>query len=156
MLPKPIASLAHFVLQRYWRWSRGLTLGAQGLVIDADSRVLLVLHGYKPGWSIPGGGVEFGETALAALTRELAEETGVVPTAPPELYGLYSNAARFPGDHVAFYLVRQWERAAIPAPNREIVAQDFFALDRLPQPLSPGTQRRLAEVFHAAPRDAIW
>ena len=151
-----IETLTLRLLQQYWRWTRGLTLGAQGLVIDAGQRVLLVRHGYKPGWAFPGGGVERGEDAGTALVRELEEETGVVIAAAPELYGLYTNFNNFPGDHIAFFVVRNFQRPRVPAPNREIVEQGFFALDRLPEGLTGGTTRRLAEVFQGVPRAATW
>lgn len=45
-------------------------------------RVLLVQRQLPPWagvWSLPGGAVELGETALAAAAREVLEETGILP-----------------------------------------------------------------------------
>ena len=52
---------------------------AAGLVFRGDD-VLLVKRGGPPHqgrWSIPGGSIEEGETAQAAVAREVLEETGV-------------------------------------------------------------------------------
>ena len=47
-----------------------------------DNRILLVRHSSVGSenvfWSPPGGGMEFGESAPAALAREFLEETGLV------------------------------------------------------------------------------
>jgi len=52
-----------------------------GAVIhDQAGRLLVVQRGQAPGrglWSIPGGRAEPGETDIEALTREVAEETGL-------------------------------------------------------------------------------
>jgi 8-oxo-dGTP pyrophosphatase MutT (NUDIX family) len=53
------------------RLSRGMTVGVRGAVLDEASRIFLVKHTYVPGWYLPGGGVDLGETAEAALAREL-------------------------------------------------------------------------------------
>lgn len=143
-------------MQRYWRWSRALTLGARGMVLDGDGRVLLVRHTYTPGWLFPGGGVEFGETIETALVRELAEEANVTLTAPPELFGIYSNASIYPGDHVALYLVRHWSQSRMPEPNREIAEIGLFAPDRLPEATTAGTRRRLAELLDGRAKSAEW
>lgn len=144
------------LLQRYWRLSRGLTLGAQGVLIDAQGRIVLIRHTYVAGWRFPGGGVEHGETTLEALTRELQEETGAEITGEPELFGLYSNAAVFPNDHIALYLVRSWHRTAVPEPNHEIAEHGLFAINDLPADISGGTARRLAEIFQGSPRSSFW
>jgi 8-oxo-dGTP pyrophosphatase MutT (NUDIX family) len=51
----------------------------RAVVINDDGEVLLVRpHGYRDGeWTFAGGGVEDGESPVAAMRRELAEELGV-------------------------------------------------------------------------------
>jgi mutator protein MutT len=65
-------------------------LGAIAVVVR-DGRVLLVERAKAPNagtWGFPGGHVEWGETALEAAVRELAEETGVIATSPEYLTNL--------------------------------------------------------------------
>jgi ADP-ribose pyrophosphatase YjhB (NUDIX family) len=144
------------VLHLFWRVSRGLTLGVRGAVIDEAGRILLVKHSYVSGWHLPGGGVEAGETTLEALTRELAEEGNITVTGAPVLHGLFFNDRVSRRDHVAVFVVRAFRQDARPAPNREIIACDFFALDSLPAETTPGTRRRIAEVFEGAVPSERW
>lgn len=58
-----------------------------GVVCLRGGEVLLIRRGKPPRlgeWSLPGGRIEWGETAAAAALRELVEETGV----EAELLGL--------------------------------------------------------------------
>lgn len=50
---------------------------AGALFHDEQGRVLLVEPTYKPGWEIPGGSIEPGETPTAACAREVQEELGL-------------------------------------------------------------------------------
>ena len=131
----------------YWRFSRGLTVGVRGLVLDQANRVFLVRHTYVAGWHLPGGGVEPGETLLDALQRELAEEGNIELTGPPVLHGVFFQNRYSNRDHIAVYLVRSFRQTSPTVPNREIVETGFFPVDVLPQGTSAATRGRIAELL---------
>lgn len=150
----------HRLMQRallaYGRFSRGMTLGVRAMLLR-DGQVLLVRHTYLPGWYLPGGGVEGGETMGDALAREVAEETGVALTGAPQLFGLYRNLQADRRDHVALFVCRNWSEPTVPrAPDLEIAAVEAFRIDSLPADVTPATRARLAEVLGGAPVSADW
>ena len=144
--------LIHF----YWRFSRGLTLGVRGVVLDADGRVCLIRHTYAAGWQLPGGGVEAGETLLEALARELHEEGNIELTGQPKLHGVFFHPIYSVRDHVTIYVVREFRQPSPPVPNSEIAAHGFFALDALPAETTKGTRARIAEVVHGQALTEKW
>jgi 8-oxo-dGTP diphosphatase len=76
-------------------------LGASACVWK-DGQVLLIQRAKPPAglWSLPGGHVEFGETALAAAQRELLEESGVTADLT-QFVGLYEIIREKPLFHYA-------------------------------------------------------
>ena len=90
------------------------------IILADDDRVLLcrldlphpaVPTGATVVWAAPGGGIEFGESPLAALRRELREEAGLVVDAdPPHVWhqeaALPGRADGFDGVVNDYFLVR--------------------------------------------------
>ena len=58
-------------------WTR---VGAYAIALDEGGRILLcrISPSIRPGevWTLPGGGVDFGEPPATAVLRELTEESG--------------------------------------------------------------------------------
>lgn len=144
--------IAHLV----FRFTRPMTLGVRAVAVDAGGRVFLVRHTYVPGWHLPGGGVETGETLAEAMAKELREEANIRLSGPMQLHGVFLNRHVSPRDHVAVFLVRAFDQDGPRLPDREIAECGFFALDALPETTTLGTRRRLAEVFEGAERSEVW
>jgi len=96
--------------------------------VQTVEHVLLVRRAHAPYagyWAFPGGHVDPGESALAAVVRELDEETGLqlAPDAM-SLVGVYDAPGRDPRGHYASraYTVRlhpAWLPAVQPADDAE-------------------------------------
>lgn len=134
------------LLRSWFLLSRPLTLGVRGVVFDRDGRVLLVRHTYMPGWHLPGGGVEPGESAEAALARELVEEAGVEITGPVRVHGVFHNPLVAPRDHVLVFVVRDHRPAPDARPDPEIADARYVHPDELPAGTSDDTRARLREI----------
>ena len=143
--------LFHF----WFRLSRGMTLGVRGLVLDERGRVLLIQHTYVRGWYLPGGGVDPGEAAEAAMMRELVEEVGIIAQGRPRLLSVHSNHARHKGDHVLYYHIEAWTQGQATS-RGEIHAMDWFAPDALPEGVTASTRRRILEALGEVPPHPDW
>jgi len=116
-------------------------MGVRGICYDAASNsILLVKHTYSRGWTLPGGGVEVGESMEAALRRELKEEVGLL-CKDVRVLVVYHNKMISKRDHVVLYSIESWtEQGGHELPKLEIADMQWFAPDNLPADLTPCTR----------------
>ncbi len=86
-----------------------------GTVVWSDGNILMVRQqgsdDAEPGWTLPGGGVDPGETALEAAARETLEETGIVVSACGRLVYVMEYAMsreHSPGGVSVVFEVSEW------------------------------------------------
>ncbi len=78
-----------------------------GAVVWDGGRVLLERRGQPPAqgtWSLPGGLIDLGETAAAAVQREVREECGIEVDVGPVL-GLFEPIHRDPDGRIRYHYV---------------------------------------------------
>lgn len=149
--------IAGRAMRLYWRVARPRTFGVRALLLDPQGRVALVRHHYIAGWYLPGGGVDKGESAEAAIRRELHEEIGLPQVEITGLLGVYHNRAEAKDDHVVVFIARAPDDTPLTAADpREIAEAGWFASDTLPEGTSPATLRRIAEHLAGRQGHGAW
>lgn len=132
---------AYSLFKLYLFLTRPLTLGVRVMMIRGNE-VLLVRHTYVPGWYMPGGAVDRGETLDAAARREAAEEVRA-ELKNISLLGAYTNFKEWKSDHNIVFLSTDFTLAG--GHDHEIAELRFFPLDALPPDVWPGHRLRLDE-----------
>ena len=105
------------------------TLAADCVVFDPQGRLLLIRRKNPPfqgQYALPGGFVEYGETAEQAAARELAEETGLVATSL-SLVGVYSDPGRDPRGHTVSIAYRVRVADIVPHAGDDAAGAEFVA-----------------------------
>lgn len=107
-------------------------VGSAGIVEDSDGRILMALRGTYPKdiWVLPGGGVDFGETAAEAFVREIAEETGLV-VADPELVEVRELIRKDLGIHRVIFFYRARARGGDMRPGDDVSELRWMAVDEI-------------------------
>jgi 8-oxo-dGTP diphosphatase len=105
------------------------------VILLPGDRVVLVRRKFPPpGWALPGGFVDEGETFEAAAVREAKEETGLDVTLTDLLF-VYSDPGRDARRHTAtvVFLARA---GGEPAGSDDADEARAFAWNALPTPLA--------------------
>ncbi len=126
------------------RARRGVaTIGVLAIVRDEQGCVLCVRQNYPPHeWTLPGGQVEPNESPIAALHREVLEETG--QRIVIERYvGVY--AMPYKDDVALLFAGRTLEQGAWQ-PNGEIAELGYFRSSALPRPMNLRHRLRIADA----------
>jgi ADP-ribose pyrophosphatase len=102
------------------------------VAIDANDNVLLVRQFRKPVekdlLEIPAGGIDAGEDPVAAVIREMQEETGFLPKKVERLGGFYS-APGYCTEYLHLYLATD----LVPS---QLHAEDTESISLVPMPVS--------------------
>jgi 8-oxo-dGTP pyrophosphatase MutT (NUDIX family) len=122
---------------------------AGALFFDAAGRLLLVEPTYKPGWEIPGGVIEPGETPAEACRREVEEELGLVRE--PGRLLVVDWAPREAEDRILFVFEGGLitEPAEIRLQAAELKSCEFVAPERAADRLIPRLARRVTQALDA-------
>ena len=118
---------------------------SRAVIFNEKDEVLLVQH-WAGGsrWSLPGGGVERGETALEALQREMREELGL-SVGPDQISYFTTIHSEY---EAPIFIVRIQQSWLPPQPfnKREISEAAWATLDSLPSRLTPIARRVFGEM----------
>ena len=151
-----VMTIANGLRRVWWIALRPKTVGASALVVDGD-KFLLIRQSYGTRrWTLPGGAVKRNETLKEAAVREAHEEAGIQVNDldAVTLLGVYGNFKSGKSDHLAVFVIRDWEQK--PVDTIEISDCGFFAFDELPEETSGGARRRIEEYLGRRPLALHW
>ena len=124
-----------------------LYLQLANTVVCWQDKVLLIYRRtepFKDYWSIPGGGVEIGESYRAAAARELDEEVGIVP-AELNPIGIYVDHTHKLESHL--YIVISHDGVVFnPEPDEQDSATWKTIDEAVQLKLTPGIQWALTSL----------
>lgn len=130
----------------------GVRPSVSAVIFDGRGRLLLQQRSDGGQWGLPGGSVEVGESVMAAVRREVSEETGL-EVAVERLIGVYSDPGlqilRYPNGMVWHYINVCFEcavRGGALQTSDETLAVRYFAPRRLPATLLPNHRVRIRDA----------
>lgn len=126
------------------------------IVLHRAGRGILLIERRNPpyGWALPGGFIDYGESAEQAAIREAKEETGL-GVRLTGLLGVYSDPDRDPRFHtLSVVYMAQCDENAIPCAGDDAKNARFFPLDELPVDMAFDHRKIVADFTKTMSRSA--
>jgi 8-oxo-dGTP diphosphatase len=144
-LPKAAYGIVHEITRHLLKRP---VVGIAAACRTHDGRFLLIRRVDTGTWCLPGGTLEWGETLVRGLARELEEEAGVVEHELVRVLGAWSDPKRDPRFHAVTIGVECRVSPPIKAPHNplEIREARLFTAEELPRRLAFG----LEDILDAA------
>lgn len=118
------------------------------MILMRHGRVVLVRHWFNPEvWTLPGGGINKGESPSEAGKREVFEEVGYTVNSFDGQLGIYRGRMG-EKDSAIVLITSDFEGGMKWLPNLEVMERGLFDLGNLPETLSPANRRRLVAFKH--------
>lgn len=125
----------------YWFVFRPRTTGVKCLICY-QNELLLIRNTYGTNtWTLPGGGAKPGETHLAAISREVLEEVGVVGGEWKEL-GTYESTLEYKRDTVYCFKLMVTSKE-LHLDSKEVAEAKWFKDSKLPQDISSSVTKAI-------------
>lgn len=110
---------------------------ASGILANDKKEILLQKRSDFNAWGLPGGALEFGESAKEACVREFLEETGL-KVKVKSLLGVSTNFVQhYPNQDVAQAVTIEFIVELVERTSREISSETlnlkYFSKDKLPK-----------------------
>lgn len=121
---------------------------AVGAIVTGDSKILMVKRKFNPKagfWSLPAGFIEYEESPVACVVREVKEETGL-DIAIDRLFNVYA-AQDDPRSHVVLIIYLAHIAGGALQPGDDAVDARFFAPNELPPNIAFSAHRRALTEF---------
>mgnify|MGYP000383658560 CR=1 FL=1 len=109
---------------------------AGGILVNEKNEILLQKRSDFNSWGLPGGAMEFGESAEEACAREFLEETGL-KVKVKSLLGVSTNFIQhYPNGDVAQAVVIEFVTELIEKTDKQVSSETldlgYFSKDNLP------------------------
>jgi len=150
-----VVQAAFAIRRRLLGMLRIRTRGVKVLLFNDSGELLLIRNSYgnRNLFVLPGGAVGRREAPEAAAAREIREELDVIVRMLTQ-FGTYVSGAEGKRDTIHVFSAKA-EGAISPDPI-ELEEARYFALNALPQNISPATLRRVQEFSGQRPIDGRW
>ncbi|MEW6136620.1 MAG: NUDIX hydrolase [Thermodesulfobacteriota bacterium] len=116
------------------------------IIIFVDRGIVLIERANPPyGWALPGGFIDYGESAESAAVREAREETSL-EVLNLRQFRVYSDPHRDPRHHT-LSVVFTAEGRGVPKAADDAKGIGVFAFESLPTPLAFDHSRIIEDYF---------